>query len=55
MKVLPSGTSVPKECCGYFSHPLDIYEASSLDEVLGPTEITVENRAKNYSEPFCNH
>ena len=34
MKMLPwnylkwRGKSVPKECCGYFSHPLDIYEAS---------------------------
>ena len=34
MKVLPwnwlkwRGKSVPKECCGYFSHSLDAYEAS---------------------------
>ena len=31
MKVLPWNwlkLRVPKECCGYFSHPLDVYEAS---------------------------
>ena len=34
MKALPlnwlkwRGKSVPKDCCGYFSHPLDVYEAS---------------------------
>ena len=34
MKMLPwillkwRGKSVPKECCGYFSFPLDLYEAS---------------------------
>ena len=34
MKVLPWNwskwrqKSVPKECCGYFSHTLDVYEAS---------------------------
>ena len=61
MKVLPwkslkwRGKSVPKECCGYFSHPLDVYEASPVDEVLGPTDIVVETRAENCNELFCNY
>ena len=44
---------MPKECCGYFPHPLDVYEARN--EVLGPSDIVAETRAKNCSQPFCNH
>ena len=45
--------SVPKKCCGYFSHPLDVYEASLPEEVLdGPADIVVETRAKTCSESF---
>ena len=60
MKVLPwnwlkwRGKSVPKECCSNFSHPLSMEHV--LDEVLGPALDNVEKtRAKNCSEPFCNH
>ena len=31
--------SVPKKFWGYFSHPLNVYEASHLDEVLGQADI----------------
>ena len=31
-----------KECCGYFSHPLDVYEASP-EKVLGPAEYCCGN------------
>ena len=34
--------SVPKECCGYFSHPLDV-----LDKVLGPADTVIERRLEN--------
>ena len=34
--------SVPKECCGYFSHPLDV-----LDKVLGPADTVIEARLEN--------
>ena len=37
---------MPKKCCGYFSHPLDVYEASHLNEILGRADIVVETRAK---------
>ena len=60
MKLLPwsrltwRGNSVPKECCGYFSHPLDVLK-QFLNKVLGPADIVVETWAKNCSEPFCNY
>ena len=61
IKVLPwkwlkrRGKSVPRECCDYFSNPLDVYEANHLDNVPVPTDIVVETRAKNYSSAFYNH
>ena len=61
MRVLPWNwlkwriKSVAKECCGHFSHPLDVYEARPLDEIFGPTDIAVEIRVKNASQSFCNH
>ena len=33
---------MPKECCGYFSHPLDDYEASPGRSPLEPADIVVE-------------
>ena len=42
--------SMPKECWGYFSHHLDDYKLSPLEEILGPTGIVVETRAKNCSD-----
>ena len=61
IKVLPwkwlnwRGKSVPREGWGYFSHPLDVYEANHLDNVLVPADIVVETRAKNCSSAFYNH
>ena len=49
------GKPVPKQFCGYFSHPLVVFKASPLDEVLGPADFTLETQAKNCSDPFCNH
>ena len=46
---------MPKQFCGYFSHPLVVFKASPLDEVLGPADFTLETQAKNCSDPFCNH
>ena len=60
-KVLPwkwlkwRGKSVPRECCGYFSHPFDVYEANHLNNVLVPADIVVETRAKTCSSVFYNH
>ena len=61
MKVLPlnwlkwRGKSVPKECRGYFSHHLDVYEASHEQSSWPVAGIVVETRVKNCIEPFCNH
>ena len=58
MKVLPwneekrRGRSVPRESCGYFSHPLDVYEASPEWSPFGPADIVVETQVKNCSKPL---
>ena len=45
---------MPKDCCGYFSHPLDVYEASpGQSPRKSPSGQSPSNMINSKNESYC--